>query len=238
MPTAVLRDKLVSGHGLAEGKVELIPNGIDLRRFMPADTGARTAARKKLSLPPEQRLIGTISRLVWQKGLTFFLDALPALFAAPGMQDVTAVIAGEGPDLPALMARANALGIESKVLFTGFCNDVPAMLATLDVFVLPSLLEGQPITLIEAMAAGKAIVATAIDGVRGTVDNDATGLLVPPRDAHSLTRTLEELLSHPGKSATLGQAARRVAAQYFDIENIVQRYTTFLEQTPHKGENA
>lgn len=145
--------------GIERGRVLTVPNAVDTARFA-ASPGAREASRAALGIAPGDFVAGSIGRLTEQKGYEHLLRALPAILSARPAARL--VVTGEGELRGGLEALARSLGVAERVAFTGIRRDVPELLAAFDVFVLPSLWEGQPITLMEAMAAGKAIVATDV----------------------------------------------------------------------------
>jgi glycosyltransferase involved in cell wall biosynthesis len=139
------------------------------------------------------------------------------------------VIAGDGDQEQALRAQARALGLAARVVFTGHRTDVPALLESFDVFAISSTYEGTPLTLFEAMAAGKAIVSTAVDGCREVIEDGRTGLLAAPRDAEALGRALTRALSDPTLRASLADTARRESARY-DIRECVERMQALYDE--------
>ena len=121
------------------------------------------------------------------------------------------MIVGDGPERGALETRIAQLGLGDRVHLLGFRTDIPELLAGCDLFVLPSLFEGLPLSILEAMAAGKAVVATAIGGNDEAVVDGVTGLLVPPADPEALADALRTLLREPERRRRLGEAGRRRA---------------------------
>ena len=157
-----------------------------------------------------------LTRLTPQKGLGHLLQATARL------PDVQVVIAGEGPEREALEAQARALGIHDRVSFPGFRADTAALLAEADVVVLPSLKEGLPLAVLEAMAAGRPVVATAIGGTTEAVVHGETGLLVPPGDPPALAHALGTILADPALAARLGAGGRERVARSFSAERMVK----------------
>lgn len=199
-------------------KIQTIHNGIDLGPFSAVN---REAARRELGFDDSVLLIGAIGRLAPQKGFLYLIRAFRILFDR--FPSAHLVIAGSGPMKDDLEREVREKGLEGRVHFPGFRDDVPLLLAAFDVYAQPSLWEGHSISLIEALAAGKAIVATDIDGNREAIDSGETGLLVPPADPEALARGLELLLSGPAFARELGQQARRAAEERFTRERMVQQ---------------
>lgn len=193
--------------GLPERQVCVIPNAVDLDRHRaPSEPGG---LRGVLGVPPGRPLVLTLARLSEQKGLSYLLRA------AVHVPEAAFAVAGEGPGRAALEAEAAALGVADRVRFLGHREDAPALLAACDLFALPSLYEGLPLSVLEAMAAGKAVVATAIPGVDEAVADGTTGLLVPPADPEALAEAVRALLADPARRLRLGAAGAERARTHF-----------------------
>lgn len=171
--------------------VAVVPNGADTRVFFPRD---RRQARERLGLPQDERIITFVGVLTPRKGIDTLIESM-GILARSGDAPLLS-IAGIGELRDALEARARELGILDRIRFAGKVahDEVPWWMAAGDVFCLPSLSEGLPTVVCEAMACGRAVVATAVDGTPEIVDDGATGLLVAPRDAPSLATALARLL--------------------------------------------
>lgn len=198
-------------------KIHIIPNGVDLARFAPAPAAARAAARHRaaLGLDPADPLLLVPGRLEAQKGHAVLLAAMPQLRSA--YPRLHAVFAGSGALEPALRAQAAALGLAPVVHFPGHQNDMAAWLAAADVVILPSWFEGLPLAAIEALAAARPLVATAVDGTVEVVRHEQTGLLVAPGDAPALAAAVVRLLADPELARRLGAAGQDWSRQ-FDIQ--------------------
>ncbi len=221
------REFLVRERHLPAEKVRVIWNGAPLDEFAPVPAEAARAARRELGLPPDGLVVGSIARLSEQKGHRYLLDAAARVLAA--RPEVRFLVVGDGDQRDALQAQARALGISERALFAGHRPDVPAMLGVCDVFCISSTYEGTPLTLFEAMAAGKPIVSTAVDGCREVLQDGVTGLLVPPSDADALGTALLRALDDPALRARLGAAARAASAEY-DISRTVERIQDLYDE--------
>jgi glycosyltransferase involved in cell wall biosynthesis len=191
----------------------LDPNG-------PATWGSSNGVRQELGLPEDALVVGTVGSLTPKKDHHTLLRA--AARAARSVPGLRVVVVGQGPLEDDLRAAAGDLGIGEAVLFTGHREDARRLLGAFDVFALPSLHEGLPISLLEAMARARPVVASRAGGMPEVVTDGRDGLLVPVGDAPALGDALVRLLRNPGLRERLGRAARRRAGE-FDIRTAVRR---------------
>ncbi len=213
-----VRQSIVRLGLLKADKAYAIPNGIDPAPFQ-ADAQARTQTRQALGLAAEHVAIGCVARLVWFKGLDTLIDAIPQVV----LQHPHArfFIVGDGPLKAQLLEQATQRGIADKLFFLGERNDVAALLAAFDVFVLPSVSEGMPITILEAMAAGKPTVATDVGGVGEMIEDQVSGLLVPPRAPQALAAALAALVGDAPRRTQMGEVARARLERHFAQDSMV-----------------
>lgn len=214
--------------GYEASKIRLIPNGLDTSRFTVRSGEGRL--RRELRLGPDAPIVAVLSRLSPVKGLDCFLQAAAELARH---LPVRFVVAGEArrmengrvvPDLTyreALCRSAQRLGLNGQLIFTGWRTDIPEILPEVTVSVLPSITEGLSNTLLESMAAGRAVVATRVGGTPEVVEDGVTGLLVPPNDAGALAGAVRRLLEDAELRERLGRAARRLVLERFSIERMV-----------------
>ena len=216
--------------GWPRHKIEVIYNGVPVDRFrLPPDP----ELRRELTGGSGRRILLTAARLAPQKGLDVLLRA------AVHVPDGQFVLAGEGPERPRLEAEAEKLGILDRVLFLGLRDDVPELLAASDVFVLPSLYEGSSLAVLEAMAAGKPVVSSAIGGTDELIVDGESGLLVPPGDAAALALALNKVLSQGELRAELGAKARERARSSFSASTAAAHITRVYEDLlDRKGRHA
>jgi glycosyltransferase involved in cell wall biosynthesis len=217
---AVRRDTIESER-VSPDKVVVIHNGLDLDRYARVSTEATDALRRDLALGPGPVVI-VIANLIAYKGHEYFLRAWAEVRRQ--WPDATALLVGDGPVRAAREADARALGIAANVRFLGTRRDVPALLAAADVLVHPSLEEGFCNALIEAMAAGKPVVATDVGGNGEAVVHGETGLIVPARDAQALAAAMIDVLQRPDRGAALGRAGRLRASDRFARSRMVAQY--------------
>ncbi|MDX9979158.1 MAG: glycosyltransferase [Lentisphaeria bacterium] len=187
---------------------------------LPVDFG-KVATDKALHAPSGFKngrypVIGMISRVHPGKGHEYLLQALPEIREA--FPAVRLRIVGKGPLLEPLRTLAHRLDIAANVDFAGFVPDIAAELNSFDLFVLPSLSEGLPISILEAMAAGLPIAASMVGGVPEVVEDGVTGLLFPPRAPQALARAVVRLLQDPGRARAMGAAGRQRIVNEFSPE--------------------
>lgn len=214
-----IRRRVSEERGVPASKTRAILYGVDTERFRPLPGGA---ARRGLGLKGKGPVFGVIARLTEQKGHRFLLEA--AASALRVRPDLRFVFAGDGPLRETLEAQARGLGIGDRVRFLGFRSDVPALLAAFDVFVLPSLYEGLPNAVLEAMACGRPVVATAVDGTPEVVEDGVTGLLVPPRDPARLSEALLKTAGSARLRERMGREARRRAVALHGVDRQVDAF--------------
>lgn len=219
---------LIRYEHIAPRRIVTIANGIPGHRFRgPLDLRAK---RESLGIAPDDLVIGLGARLTEQKGVDYLLQAMPAILAAH--PHTTLVVAGEGPLEQALRERTRQLNIEGRVRFIGARTDMNEVIRLFDVYVMPSLWEGLPMVLLEAMAAGCAIVATDVGGNSTAVAHDANGLLVPPADPAALVGAVVRLLSDAPLRARFSAAGMALFDRQFDAARMTRQYEALYRREP------
>lgn len=225
-----IRQRLNSGW-IDHRKIVTIPNAIAPGDYPPAEQGENV--RQKYSIPEGTKIVGVVGRLSPEKGQIHFIEALPAVIAS--VPNIVAMLVGDGPDREHLVAKVSELGIQERVIFAGYQNEMAPFHRIFDLVVLPSLSEGMPNVALESMYFGKPVVATRVGGVPEVIVDNGTGLIVPSGDAASLANAMVVLLSNTQLSSTYGQAGKeRVAADFNPntrAERIVNVYGELLEVT-------
>jgi glycosyltransferase involved in cell wall biosynthesis len=214
-------------------QVVAIPNGIDPRRVAP-ERGA-AATRRSLGLDDRDFVVVTMSRLARQKGLEELVRAAGPLSSRLG-RPLRMLIAGDGPERARLEALARSLGVADVVRILGFRTDVGDLLACADLAVLPTLREGLSIALLEAMAAGKAVVTTGIPSNLEATQNGTCARIVPPADQDALSDAIVELAADPVRRSTLGARALEVFQRTYTEERMLSQYADlYRELLAEKG---
>jgi glycosyltransferase involved in cell wall biosynthesis len=204
-------------------KVDVIYNAVDWNQVNT--TVSRDDMRASLGVAQDAKVAGVIARLTEQKGHRFLFDAMER----PHLADVHLLVVGDGDLRDALQRDVATRGLASRVHFLGARRDLGNLLAAMDVFVLPSLWEGLPLSLVLAMGAAVPVVSTAVAGIPEVVHDGQTGLLVPPADAPALGRALEKLFNDAAMRARIGQCARADVLPRFGVDGYVGAVTELYD---------
>jgi len=208
---------LLAQAGVDGHKIRRISSGVDPGRF--EEGGSR------LDRSDGVKTIGCVAGLDARKGHQFLLEAAAAL-KAQGFK-LQYQLAGDGPLRAELENHATRLGLRDEVSFLGFVADTAAFLADIDLFVMPSLFEGLGVAVLEAMAAGKPIIATRVGGLTESVIDGVTGLLVPPGDAAALASAIARLARSPSLAAEMGRHGRERVLQHFTLEQMARQNESY-----------
>ena len=218
---------VIKARRVRPSRVKVVYLGAPLDEFGRERTADEVAAaRRDLGVAPGDFVIGTVTRLHESKGNSYLVDAAKAVIHA--RPDARFLLFGEGPLLQDLQRQAADLGLGDRFVFGGFQKDVSRVLSAFDLSVFPSLWEGTPLTLFEALAVGRPIVATDADGLLDVLTDGHDAVIVPKRDAAALARRILELMNQPALCARLA-AAGRVTAGDYDIAAFVRKMERLYE---------
>ena len=226
--------KVLIASGIDSRVIDVVPDGID---FSPPENLKKSDyLRKELSFASNDYLVGIVAHLADHKGHKYLIDATKILKdKAP---KIKIIIVGEGPLLMELTRQAREIHVEDKVFFLGFREDVPKILASLDLFVLSSYLEGMGSSIMDAMAHKLPVVATNVGGIPEVVIDGKTGLLVPPRRPEVLAEAILKLYRDPSLSSQFGQRGNEVVHQKFSTESMANKILGIYERlAKDKGVN-
>lgn len=216
---------LVEQEGFPPHKVRVISNGVDVDRFHPDVSGLQI--RKELGLSATTPLAGIVAALRPEKNHALLLQAMAIVHRQAPTTNL--VIVGDGPERPALEALSNELGIEQVVHFLGTRSDIPQLLSAVDVFVLTSRMEANPVSILEAMAAGKPVVAPRIGSIPESVTDCETGFLTESGNVEQVASRLVELFLHPNLARSMGRAGRAVVEERWSLDVMVDGYQRLIE---------
>ena len=221
------------GRGAAE--ITVIPNGVDVERFTGAGNRA-LATRARLGIPADAFVLGVVARLEPEKGHHVLIRAFPAIVAA--VPRAWLLLVGEGSQATALRAQVRALPsrARSRVVFGGPRRDVASVLAAMDLAVFPSLREAQGLAVLEAMAAGRPVVASAVGGIPETIRDGIDGVLVPPDQPVALEMAIARLAHHPRLRHRIAAASqRRVTKEFSAAASVRKVERVYLEELTRAG---
>jgi glycosyltransferase involved in cell wall biosynthesis len=224
--SASVREISIRVEGLPPNRVVVIPNGLDWTAYTKPLACEALAAL--FGIPLGAVMLGNVGRLTYQKGQDVLLQAL----AATGRPNLHLIIAGMGECETALREQAQRLGITGRVHFVGHRRDLPQLLGALDLYVHASRFEGMPIAVLEAMAAGCPIVATAVNGICEIIEDGLQGWLVPTEDPAALATTIRRALDDPAEGRRRGDRARERVREQFSEEAMVRAWEHVLTRDP------
>jgi glycosyltransferase involved in cell wall biosynthesis len=206
---------------------DTIYNGIDLGPF----SRPKSDMREKMNWT-QRPVIGAIGRLSPEKGIKYLLRAAAKVLEV--IPNAMFLIVGDGPDRQSLEAEATALGVQASVCFLGMREDIPELLSCMDVLAMPSLTEGTPLALLEAMASGLAVVASRVGSIPVVVQDRVSGIMVSPGDANALAAGLVDLLLDNGARLRVGQIARETVEMNFSAASMARSYLqVYRSMTSH-----
>ncbi len=217
---------LVDVEGFPERKVRVIPNGIDVARFSLAHDAA--ALRRALNIDPRTPLAGIVAALRPEKNHTLLLRAFERVRNEIPAAEL--LIIGDGPERKSLERLSAELGLTGVVHFLGNRQDIPELLSAIDVFVLTSKMEANPVSILEAMASGKPVVAPRVGSIAESVADGRTGFLTEPGNEAQVAERLVQLLGNPSVAAQMGQGGRAAVAEHGSLERMVDGYEELLTE--------
>lgn len=223
-----VRDQLLA-IGVPHDAVRVVSNGVDLARCVPRHSGP--VVRAQYGVPQEAPLIVALGRLSREKGFDILIGAMHSVWVQ--IPEAHLVLAGSGPEEGALRRLTQG---DRRIVMPGFVESPHDLLAAADIVAVPSRLEGQGLTALEAMAARKPVVATQTGGLTETVLEGVTGRLVPPEDPVALASALVELLSDPARRATMGEAGRRRVEREFPATRMASQVETVYHDVLEQNE--
>ena len=221
-----VRQQLIVRNHLNPDAVISIPTGVDMQKFQPGTSGV--ALKNSLGIQVGQPVIGTVSFLRPEKGLDVLIDAVSLL--QKEFSNVGCLIVGTGQGHQKLLAQIRQNNLDEIVILAGFRKDIPELLETMDVFALPSLEEGMPQSLLQALAMERAVVASSVGGIPEIVRDRQTGYLVPPKDPGALAEKIGILLRDPVQRKIFGQAGRCAIADNYSLEAMLQKTEQLYSQ--------
>jgi len=216
---------ILSAAGVDSKKITLIHSGVDAGRFEPVAVSAKTAS--------DSAVVGMAAIMEERKGHRYLLEA--ARLLKDRGRRIRYLLAGNGSLKPELEARVATLGLKDDVRFPGFVSDISKFLETIDLFVMPSLFEGLGVAVLEAMAAGKPVVATNVGGLAESVVDSVTGFLVPPQDPRPLADAMEKLVSERSLACAMGARGAERVREHFTLEKMAEKNEAYYYTLIHEN---
>jgi glycosyltransferase involved in cell wall biosynthesis len=212
----------ITGSGVSPGNVTIVKNGICLDRFDRVYSVAKI--KTQLGIPQDDKVIGTVGRISPEKGHKYLLGVADSIVEeCPG---TVFLIIGDGPLREELQREYDS----PFIIFTGIRNDVPELYQCMDIFVLPSLTEGLPVALLEAMASNLPVVATRVGGVPSVISNNQTGLLIEPRDEEAIKESLLHLLRNPKEAEEMGKEGCQRVKEHYSSQKMTSDYLNIYRE--------
>jgi glycosyltransferase involved in cell wall biosynthesis len=218
-------------HGVSGRNIRILHNSVE--RPVPVSDAGRDELRHQLGIAPDARVVLTVGRLSYEKAQRDLIDAVAHI--RPRWPAVRLVVVGEGPERMRLERQTASLALRDVVVFAGHVVDVRPFYAIADAFVLPSLSEGSPNVLLEALAAGVPVVATEVGGVPEVIEHEGNGLLTPPADPMAMANAIERVLTDEVSAAARSREGRKRVLDDFAPERYSARLLRLYEEVlqPH-----
>lgn len=222
--------ELTKYYKIPEGKIQVIHNGVDIRKFKPANNKPRI--KSELGFKPDDILIVSVGRLYARKGLFTLIESMPTI--TKRFPKAKFVISGKGQsdEMNKLIAHADKLGVKNKIVFTGYYPDkkLPKLYQIADVFAFSTFYEHHPFAVLEALSTGLPVVTTTVGGIPETIDNGRNGFLVEPFNERQFADRILYLLEHPQEASNMGSLARKTVEDRFDWRIVVKDAIKVYEQ--------
>lgn len=224
--------ELLKNKHIACSKVVTVKNGIELNQTKLAARPSKYDIRKEFNLKGSSQVVGTVAALATLKGIDYFIKACKEV--VNGLPNVVFFVVGDGTEMSVLQKLTRDLDLDNHIIFTGFRKDSDNLLSQFDLFVLPSLTESLPTTILEALALKTPVIATDVGGVGEIIKHNETGLLVPTRASNQLAEAIITLLRDRKKADRLAEAGLRLVQSEHNhnrmTEQICDLYSTLLNQ--------
>lgn len=229
-----IRQRVIRERKLSPEQVVTIHYGVDVEKFTPE---RQVLKKTDIGVSDDHLIVGTVGRFDHPKGHKYLIDAVPEIVQK--FPKVRFVFAGDGPLRKEVEQQINKLGLNDYFILLGFRRDVKQLLGVFDLFVLPSLSEGLPNAILEAMACSKPVVATAVNGVVEVVEDDVTGFLVPPKNSSEMAKAIIKMVKLSDEMKGMGKRGRERVIKHFSVEQQIEKfedlYLSLYEQKNGKG---
>jgi glycosyltransferase involved in cell wall biosynthesis len=226
------RSLLMKAPWLSPDRIEVIYKGVDPAPYQ-SDNGEGRALRSELGIDPAAPVVGFVGQIIERKGIPDLVWSMPRVVER--FPDVRFLLVGEGQLTEFVLSKTRELGVSDHVVHAGFRKDIPAVMKAIDLLVLPSVVEGFGYVLVEAMAAGRPVVATNVSSIPEIVQHGKTGILVDVHQPDQLAEGMVAVLGSPGRGGDMGERGRRVMLEKFTLERMIDQLEgSFLAARAHK----
>jgi glycosyltransferase involved in cell wall biosynthesis len=223
---------MIEDRSVPEERMEILYNGAPLHFFYTNGQQTSGSWKEKLNIPENHLVVGIVGRLHLIKGHTYFLQAAQKVLQE--YKNVTFLVVGDGELMKELKEESGRLGIDEKVIFMGYCDNVASVLKEVDIKVISSLSEGIPLTLFEAMAAGCPVVSTDVGGIKEILDDGVTGFLTPSKEPQAQAEKILLLLKDDALRERMSKAAKAASRQY-NVTSNVRQFEKIYDKVLNRG---
>jgi len=227
-----VKERYVNRYGLSSSRCEVVRSGMDLANFHKAATFSKEKINQKkeeLNIKQDELVIGKVSSLEPRKGYKFAIRAAQKIIRKNN-KDIRFLFVGEGNRRAELEGMAKGLGLDDRIIFTGFRSDIDELMGIFDIFIFTSLMEGVPQVLVQAAAAGRPIVSFEVEGAKEIIKEGINGFIVPPRDIDGLAEKVTYLLSNSEKAKEMGRHGKGIIGNNWDVAVMQERIRTIYDK--------
>ena len=227
-----LKERYINRYSLSSSRCEVVRSGMELANFYEAATFSQEKIKQKkeeLNIKPEELVIGKVSSLELRKGYKFAVRVAEKIIRG-NSKDIKFLFVGEGDQRAELEGMVKGLGLDDRIIFTGFRSDVDELMGIFDIFIFTSLMEGLPQVLVQAAAAGKPIVSFEVEGAKEIIEEGINGFIVSSRDIDGLAEKVTYLLSNSEKAREMGKHGKEIIGNKWNIVAMKERIRTIYDK--------
>jgi len=231
-----LKERYINRYGLSSSRCEVVRSGMELANFYEVATFSQERIKQKkeeLNIKPEELVIGKVSSLELRKGYKFAIRVAEKIIRGNN-RNIKFLFVGEGNQRAELEGMVKGLGLDDRIIFTGFRSDVNELMSIFDIFIFTSLMEGLPQVLVQAAAAGRPIVSFEVEGAKEVIKEGINGFIVSSGDIDGLAEKANYLLSNPEKAKEMGRQGKEIIGNRWDIVNMKERIGAIYDKLVNK----
>jgi len=231
-----LKERYINRYGFSSSRCEVVRSGMELANFYEVATFSQERIKQKkeeLNIKPEELVIGKVSSLELRKGYKFAIRVAEKIIRGNN-RNIKFLFVGEGNQRAELEGMVKGLGLDDRIIFTGFRSDVNELMSIFDIFIFTSLMEGLPQVLVQAAAAGRPIVSFEVEGAKEVIKDGINGFIVSSGDIDGLAEKANYLLSNPEKAKEMGRQGKEIIGNRWDIVNMKERIGAIYDKLVNK----